>query len=104
MCPSVSIETLLRYTEAQNLELELDLDAFDLDALSLPEDVAEDVAEEATENTEELGESTEIVPAIKSPIFFAQATEFERKVLQKRADNLRQTSKLKDLTDLKPLA
>ncbi|MFM7572254.1 MAG: chemotaxis protein CheW, partial [Snowella sp.] len=43
-------------------------------------------------------------PAIKSPIFFAQATEFERKVLQKRADNLRQTSKLKDLTDLKPLA
>ena len=92
----LNIETLLRYTEAQNLDLELDLDAFDLDALSLPED--------ATENTEELGESTEIVPAIKSPIFFAQATEFERKVLQKRADNLRQNSKLKDLTGLKPLA
>jgi len=100
----LNIETLLRYTEAQNLDLELDLDAFDLDALSLPEDVAEDVAEEATENTEELGESTETISTVKSPIFFAQATEFERKVLQKRADNLRQTSKLKDLTDLKPLA
>ena len=100
----LNIETLLRYTEAQNLELELDLDAFDLDALSLPEDVAEDVVEEATENTEELGESTETISTVKCPIFFAQATEFERKVLQKRADNLRQTSKLKDLTDLKPLA
>jgi purine-binding chemotaxis protein CheW len=92
----LNIETLLRYTESQNLDLELDLDAFDLDALSLPE--------EATENTEELLELTETLPAIKSPIFFAHATEFERKVLEKRANNLRQASKIKDLTGLKPLA
>ena len=92
----LNIETLLRYTESQNLDLELDLDAFDLDALSSPE--------ETTENTEESVERTEIPPAVKSPIFFAHATEFERKVLEKRANNLRQASKIKDLTGLKPLA
>lgn len=87
----LDLEALLRYTEAQGLNLDLDLDALEL--LESGEGLTEDAV------TEE--EAAEVV---KSPIFFPEASPYERKVLQKRADNLRQSLKLKDLTGLKPLA
>ncbi len=86
----LDLEALLRYTEAQGLNLELDLDA--LEALEAGEDPTEDP----------LAEETPVV--VKSPLFFPEASPYERKVLQKRADSLRQSLKLKDLTGLKPLA
>ncbi len=80
----LDLEALLRYTEAQELNLDLDLDAL-----------------EDLEITPEITEEEELR---KSPVFFPDASEHERKILQKRADNLRQSLRLKDFTGLKPVA
>ncbi|MEB3309806.1 MAG: chemotaxis protein CheW [Snowella sp.] len=87
----LNLEALLRYTEAQDLNLELDLDVLE-------------ILESGEEPTEESLTDEETPEIVKSPLFFPEASPYERKVLQKRADNLRQSLKLKDLTGLKPLA
>jgi len=77
----LNLETLLRYTESQELFLDLDLESL----------------ESETEDSEKLNPP-------KTTVFFPKATPYERQILQKRADNLRQSFKLKDLTGLKPVS
>ncbi|MEG3438419.1 chemotaxis protein CheW [Pannus brasiliensis CCIBt3594] len=86
----LDLESLLRYVDAQELNLDLDLDTLILDDLEIPA--------ESDRPKPETPESP------KSPIFFPSATPYERKVLQKRAESLRQELKLKDITGLKPVA
>lgn len=82
-------EKLLQYTESQ--ELSLDLDLFDID-------------ENFKDNEESIISEKKEFITIKPTRFFANATEYERKVLEKRANNLRQFSKIKDLTGLIPIS
>lgn len=88
----LDIEALLRYTESQELDLNFDL--FELEK-------AEEKAEENTEDS--VLDETELIP-VKKSVFFPNATDYERKLLQKRANNLRESVKLKDFTGLKPIS
>lgn len=80
---------LLRYTESQELSLDLDLFEIEEESLTNPED------DTLTEGEKEV---------IRKTVFFPQASEYERKLLQKRANNLRESTKLKDFTGLKPIS
>jgi purine-binding chemotaxis protein CheW len=85
----LNLEKLLRYVEDSEV-------SFDLDLFSLDE--AETLVEDGT------AETVETPPAVKHPLFWPQASDYERKVLHQRADSLRQSLKLKDQTGLKPIA
>lgn len=84
----LDIEALLRYTDSQDFDLDFDL--FEL--------------ESTEENNQDSDVDSTEVTVNKKPIFFPQATEYERKLLEKRANNLRETVKLKDFTGLKPIS
>lgn len=82
-------EKLLKYAQSQELSLDLDLFAIEEDS---PENSEDD---SLTEGEKEV---------VRKTIFFPQASEYERKILQKRANNLRESIKLKDFTGLKPVS
>lgn len=87
----LNVETLLRYREEQ--EFSLDLDLFDL-----PEE------QEKLINSEEIETTKEDLIQFKKTIFFPQANDYERKILQKRASSLRNSIQLKDFTGFKPIS
>ncbi|BAQ66043.1 chemotaxis protein CheW [Geminocystis sp. NIES-3709] len=87
----LNVETLLRYREAQEFSLDLDF----LDLVS---------PKETLTNSEQLEREKEEINTIKKTIFFPQATDYERKILQKRANNLRDSIQLKDFTGFKPIS
>ena len=94
-------ETLLRYTESQ--ELSLDLDFLELELGVETESIDEEnlSLDLELEGTEEIKPNSKLA---KKTLFFPQASEYERKLLQKRADELRESSSIKDLSDLIPIA
>ncbi|BAQ60406.1 positive regulator of CheA protein activity [Geminocystis sp. NIES-3708] len=87
----LNVQTLLRYREEQ--EFSLDLDLFDL-----PEE------QEKSINSEEIETTKGDLIQFKKTIFFPQANDYERKILQKRANSLRDSIQLKDFTGFKPIS
>ncbi len=97
----LNLDKLLRYVEDSNLSLDLDADPF-AESLTQETLVEVDFPPADAVSGEEPGETE--VTAIKTPIFWPNASEYERKVLQKRADSLRQHLRLRDFTGLKPVS
>jgi purine-binding chemotaxis protein CheW len=87
----LNLNKLLRYVEESELSL-------DLDWAELAEGGTGEVLTSEPELTEE------VPPAIKLPVFFSQASEYERKVLQNRAKSLQKKLKLRDFSGLKPVS
>ncbi|MFN5515614.1 MAG: chemotaxis protein CheW, partial [Cyanobacteriota bacterium] len=90
----LNLDKLLRYVEESELSLDLDLDALAFSEEDAPTE----------ELTPELAEDQRLTPAPKFPVFFPQASEYERKVLQNRAKNLQEKLKLRDYAGLKPIS
>jgi len=96
----LNLGKLLRYVEESNLDLDLEADPF---AESLAQETLIEVEFPPADAV--AGEEPQTVtPAVKIPLFWPNASEYERKVLQKRADNLRQHLRLRDFTGLKPVS
>ena len=94
-------QTLLRYAESEELSLDLDFLELELGVETESIDEQNLSLDLEIQETEEIQEEK---PNTKKPVFFPTATDYERKLLQKRADELRESSSVKDLSDLIPIA
>ena len=88
----LNLNKLLRYVEESELSL-------DLDWAELAEESAPEVLDS---EPNEIPEAEP--PALKLPVFFPQASEHERKILQNRAKSLQKKLKLRDFSGLKPVS
>lgn len=96
----LNLDKLLRYVEESTFSLDLE----ESDPLADP--LAQETLIEVKFPTDEamLNGVAEQPIRKKLPIFFPHATDYDRKVLQKRAESLRQHLKLRDFTGLKPIS